>query len=330
MFKNLLGNMKSAVVTLWDEVNDEQDLLTTFCYLTVTDTSLSYFSANEEIKITFEEECLNLETAGEDGFISEVPCSSIVEIAYKNEMINGALFKGSYMRFESEEGMEYIYLKAATTEPHFFLECVQRLRIIEELNDKRYSRTAKPIKQLCEGCGAVIQEANCSHCGYMNPMEQDTIGESSYEYFVEPQYRVILQLHSSSLHGLSENDRVFYHVYEDCVVLRVRGTDKSYVPINIVILFENMLSYSLKPYGPNNESGLYISYKDNGTQFVQLKVLSSDPKAPLANLEYHKSAFKLEDVVAQIHVPEGELKHICDYCGLAISTQICPHCGGVN
>ncbi len=331
MFKKLFSDVKSAVGDLWDEVNDEAKLDGAATYLTIADTAVRYFVVNEEIKITFTDEAIIFESTDEERANLECPCSAIREAYFCDTPVRYNPFRGSYISFDSGNKVDFFYFKASTIEPHYFLECVQKLKIVEELNDKRYARTAKPLKQVCEGCGAVIHEANCSHCGMMNTMGEVSISESDFEYEIDPKYTATLELQNSSLDNLFGGEKVFYHIYEDCVTLRIRGTGNSYIPKNVIILFENILSFSLKQYGSTeSETGLHITYKDNGTQFVQFKIHAHHPNGPFLNLEYIKGDFNIKDIYDAVDSEHDIANKLCEYCGMPISGTVCPYCMGVN
>lgn len=330
MFKKFLTNVKSTVKNCWDEVNDELDLENYETHLTVADTSFSCFEVNEYICITFHDDIIRFENDDEDGFSIEMAHYTITDTAFLNTTVKGVPFRGTYIEFLADEEVDYIYLKAEVLEPHFFLEAVQRLRIADEINHRRYARTATSAKQLCDGCGAIIHEANCPHCGLTNTMVAETIGESNFEYNVDPIFRANLQLYNSSIENFAEDASIYYHVYEDCIALRARGSGENYHPKNIIILFEYIVNFSLKEYKNTDEAGLYIEYKDGGKQFVHFKTFASKPKAPLLNLEYAKADFNIQDIFDAIDKEDGVPQRLCEYCGLGISTSICPHCGGVN
>lgn len=331
MFKKMFKNVKSTLGGFLDEVNDESNLANETCYLTVSHTSLKCFLLNQELTITFVDEDIVLSEEVDNGFTFEIPSRAITEAEYRTTTLSGVPIKGTYLAFEGEDGPEYIFFKASTLEPHCFLEYVQRFRIVTDLNDKRYARTATALKKICDGCGAVIHEANCPHCGLMNSMNREDPAASSYEYYIEPQYRAILHLHSTSLDRIKGCEKVYYHVYEDCVTLRIQGAGDNYAPHNIILLYENIVEVAQKQYGSNaNETGLHITYRDNGNQFVQFKVFQPVPSSPKAYLDHYMGTWNLQDVFNAIEVQEGVVNRICDYCDMHITTQICPYCGGVN
>lgn len=331
MFKKIFSNVKSTMGNLLDEVNDEEDLESCSCYLTIADTSLECFNVNEEIIIHFTEDEVSFDSTDDDGYTYAVPYNCIQESCFKSTTIHSKPFKGSYILIDDEDGLQYFYFKPSIMEPHYFLECLQKYSIAEDINNKRYARTAVPIKSICTGCGAVIHEANCLHCGFTNAFESDIICESSYEYLLEPEYRAVLELHSTSLNNLYGGEKVFYHIYQDCISIRIRGTEGDYIPQNVVLLFEHIQSFSLKQYGSNtDEIGLYITFNDGAPQYLQFKSYASNPKDPKLRLEYARANFNLQDVFDAVTNEAQESLFICEYCGLAVSTSPCPHCGGVR
>lgn len=331
MFKKLFDDVKSTIKEALDEVDDEAALTSSTCYLKVADTSMDCFMVGEELTITFTEEGFEMTSLEGDGFCLEVPTSSILADRFVTDTIRGQEFSGSYLQIDTITGEDYIYLNASKMEPHFFLDCIQKMRLLEDLGDKRYNRTTITVRHICKGCGAAIEGTVCDHCGTPNPIEQETTCESDYEYYIEPQYREILQIHSTSIRGLQPGDKVFYHLYEDCLTLRTRGCSDNYTPVNFILLFENLKDYALQTYDNTNSLGLYLAFHDEkGKQYIQFKVNNSDPRAPKVQLDYTKAAFKLEEVFEAVNAEEGVPTRICDYCRLAVSTPVCPYCGATN
>lgn len=331
MFKRMFTNVKSAVGDLLDEVNDESALETYTCFLTVADSSLGCFDTKQEITITFTDDTINFAIDSEGKYHITISDSSIQEVAFRTTTINGRSFKGSYLSFQYKDRQEYIYLNASSLEPHFFLECVQKVRTFAEMDYKRNARTTPPLTQVCACCGAVIEDANCPHCGMTNIMSQNTESKSKYVYEVLPRYKASLRIHNTSLTHIAEDDKVYYHIYEDCISLKIHGMGPNYIPVNLVILFENILDFSLKQYGSTStKTGLYLTFKEHGDQFIQFQICTSDPKAPSVNLAQIKDSFNLYDIFDMPNNQHGNRKKRCEYCGLEITDPICPHCGGVN
>lgn len=338
MFKKFFNEIKAVVDEVLEETEYEQEseddseqYTGTFC---VAGSSVAEFKPNMYLDVTIDSENFVIETPDsetEDGFCISVPIDDFAEISYKTYQDSGRQPRGTYLAFDIDHEYYWIQFKADAFRPHHFLEVLQKYRMLEEMNAKRYARTAISNNALCSVCSGVIgSDGICPHCGMKADIEEE-VSASDFEYWVEPRYSATLELHSTSISNLSIGDRVFYEVYEDCLALRIHGNNVDYIPQNIIILFENITETRNKTYDHQTDSsGLYISFKENTTQYVQLKHFSSDPTTPQRELEQHMKSFNPQDVVDAVETVDGAIQRKCDYCDLVITTSICPHCGGVN